>query len=147
MVPRPRQMKKEVGRLEASAFMWIPSSSRSHLILLVKQAVNDRIHRLFLSFGLAPTFWRRRISSVCRLCASSHINRRTQFENPVLEAKRRLQHQQMQCQGLSSLPLPAIYRGERAPVAPVTVRWTVPVTFPPAVMAALTWGMNQGNLL
>ncbi|TWW64782.1 Membrane-associated guanylate kinase, WW and PDZ domain-containing protein 2 [Takifugu flavidus] len=40
-----------------------------------------------------------------------HINRRTQFENPVLEAKRRLQQQQMQCQGLSSLPLPAIYRG------------------------------------
>ncbi|XP_034169057.2 membrane-associated guanylate kinase, WW and PDZ domain-containing protein 2a isoform X2 [Pangasianodon hypophthalmus] len=36
-----------------------------------------------------------------------HINRRTQFENPVLEAKRRLQ---MQSQGLSSLPLPAIYR-------------------------------------
>ncbi|XP_017349634.1 membrane-associated guanylate kinase, WW and PDZ domain-containing protein 2a isoform X4 [Ictalurus punctatus] len=37
-----------------------------------------------------------------------HINRRTQFENPVLEAKRRLQ---MQSQGLSSLPLPALYRG------------------------------------
>ncbi|KAI5093855.1 membrane-associated guanylate kinase, WW and PDZ domain-containing protein 2 isoform X2 [Silurus meridionalis] len=36
-----------------------------------------------------------------------HINRRTQFENPVLEAKRRLQ---MQSQGLSSLPLPALYR-------------------------------------
>uniref|UniRef100_A0AAR2IWH9 Membrane-associated guanylate kinase, WW and PDZ domain-containing protein 1 n=1 Tax=Pygocentrus nattereri TaxID=42514 RepID=A0AAR2IWH9_PYGNA len=39
-----------------------------------------------------------------------HINRRTQFENPVLEAKRRLQHHQMQGQGLSSLPLPAVYR-------------------------------------
>ncbi|XP_061523162.1 membrane-associated guanylate kinase, WW and PDZ domain-containing protein 2a isoform X14 [Phycodurus eques] len=40
-----------------------------------------------------------------------HINRRTQFENPVLEAKRRLQQeQQMQSQGLSSLPLPAIFR-------------------------------------
>uniref|UniRef100_A0A8C7X4M9 Membrane-associated guanylate kinase, WW and PDZ domain-containing protein 1 n=1 Tax=Oryzias sinensis TaxID=183150 RepID=A0A8C7X4M9_9TELE len=39
-----------------------------------------------------------------------HINRRTQFENPVLEAKRRLQEQQMQSQGLSSLPLPTIYR-------------------------------------
>ncbi|KPP80068.1 hypothetical protein Z043_100301 [Scleropages formosus] len=39
-----------------------------------------------------------------------HINRRTQFENPVLEAKRRLQQQQMQNQGLSSLPLPAVYR-------------------------------------
>uniref|UniRef100_A0A4W4HLA2 Membrane-associated guanylate kinase, WW and PDZ domain-containing protein 1 n=1 Tax=Electrophorus electricus TaxID=8005 RepID=A0A4W4HLA2_ELEEL len=37
-----------------------------------------------------------------------HINRRTQFENPVLEAKRRLQ--QMQTQGLSSLPLPTVYR-------------------------------------
>ncbi|GAA6076113.1 membrane-associated guanylate kinase, WW and PDZ domain-containing protein 2a isoform X1, partial [Tachysurus ichikawai] len=36
-----------------------------------------------------------------------HINRRTQFENPVLEAKRRLQ---MQSQGLSTLPLPALYR-------------------------------------
>uniref|UniRef100_A0A673GFM0 Membrane-associated guanylate kinase, WW and PDZ domain-containing protein 2-like n=1 Tax=Sinocyclocheilus rhinocerous TaxID=307959 RepID=A0A673GFM0_9TELE len=37
-----------------------------------------------------------------------HINRRTQFENPVLEAKRRLQQQQqMQSQGLSSLPLPS----------------------------------------
>ncbi|XP_027899125.1 membrane-associated guanylate kinase, WW and PDZ domain-containing protein 2a isoform X1 [Xiphophorus couchianus] len=44
-----------------------------------------------------------------------HINRRTQFENPVLEAKRRLQQQQqMQSQGLSSLPLPAIYRAEDA---------------------------------
>ncbi|XP_047430996.1 membrane-associated guanylate kinase, WW and PDZ domain-containing protein 2a isoform X4 [Mugil cephalus] len=44
-----------------------------------------------------------------------HINRRTQFENPVLEAKRRLQQQQqMQSQGLSSLPLPAIYRVEDA---------------------------------
>uniref|UniRef100_A0A8D3EC43 Membrane-associated guanylate kinase, WW and PDZ domain-containing protein 1 n=1 Tax=Scophthalmus maximus TaxID=52904 RepID=A0A8D3EC43_SCOMX len=40
-----------------------------------------------------------------------HINRRTQFENPVLEAKRRVQQQQqMQSQGLSSLPLPSIYR-------------------------------------
>uniref|UniRef100_A0A6Q2XT05 Membrane-associated guanylate kinase, WW and PDZ domain-containing protein 1 n=2 Tax=Esox lucius TaxID=8010 RepID=A0A6Q2XT05_ESOLU len=39
-----------------------------------------------------------------------HINRRTQFENPVLEAKRRVHQQQMQAQGLSSLPLPAIYR-------------------------------------
>ncbi|KAK2892646.1 hypothetical protein Q8A67_012634 [Cirrhinus molitorella] len=40
-----------------------------------------------------------------------HINRRTQFENPVQEAKRRLQQQQqMQSQGLSSLPLPAVYR-------------------------------------
>ncbi|XP_067357541.1 membrane-associated guanylate kinase, WW and PDZ domain-containing protein 2-like isoform X2 [Channa argus] len=40
-----------------------------------------------------------------------HINRRTQFENPVLEAKRRLeQERQMQTQGLSALPLPAIYR-------------------------------------
>ncbi|XP_023808415.1 membrane-associated guanylate kinase, WW and PDZ domain-containing protein 2 isoform X5 [Oryzias latipes] len=44
-----------------------------------------------------------------------HINRRTQFENPVLEAKRRLQEQQqMQSQGLSSLPLPTIYRVEDA---------------------------------
>ncbi|XP_055009755.1 membrane-associated guanylate kinase, WW and PDZ domain-containing protein 2a [Boleophthalmus pectinirostris] len=44
-----------------------------------------------------------------------HINRRTQFENPVLEAKRRIQQQQqMQSQGLSSLPLPTIYR-EKAP--------------------------------
>ncbi|XP_077566060.1 membrane-associated guanylate kinase, WW and PDZ domain-containing protein 2a isoform X2 [Stigmatopora nigra] len=43
-----------------------------------------------------------------------HINRRTQFENPVLEAKRRLQQeQQMQSQGLSSLPLPAIYREDK----------------------------------
>uniref|UniRef100_A0A8C5BKA5 Membrane associated guanylate kinase, WW and PDZ domain containing 2b n=1 Tax=Gadus morhua TaxID=8049 RepID=A0A8C5BKA5_GADMO len=40
-----------------------------------------------------------------------HINRRTQFENPVLEAKRRVdQQQQIQSQGLSSLPLPSIYR-------------------------------------
>ncbi|XP_068442116.1 membrane-associated guanylate kinase, WW and PDZ domain-containing protein 2a isoform X3 [Clinocottus analis] len=40
-----------------------------------------------------------------------HINRRTQFENPVLEAKRRVQQQQqMQSQGLSSLPLPTIFR-------------------------------------
>ncbi|XP_042563412.1 membrane-associated guanylate kinase, WW and PDZ domain-containing protein 2 isoform X2 [Clupea harengus] len=40
-----------------------------------------------------------------------HINRRTQFENPVLEAKRRQQQQQqMQSQGLSALPLPTIYR-------------------------------------
>ena len=44
---------------------------------------------------------------------SSHINQKTQFENPVLEAKRRVQQQQqMQSQGLSSLPLPSIYRGE-----------------------------------
>ncbi|KAJ8262459.1 hypothetical protein GJAV_G00166720 [Gymnothorax javanicus] len=40
-----------------------------------------------------------------------HINRRTQFENPVVEARRRLeQHQQMQGQGLSSLPLSSMYR-------------------------------------
>ncbi|XP_051237698.1 membrane-associated guanylate kinase, WW and PDZ domain-containing protein 2-like isoform X2 [Dicentrarchus labrax] len=40
-----------------------------------------------------------------------HINRRTQFENPVLEAKRRLEQQrQMQSQGLSALPLPTIFR-------------------------------------
>ncbi|XP_046890991.1 membrane-associated guanylate kinase, WW and PDZ domain-containing protein 2-like isoform X4 [Hypomesus transpacificus] len=43
-----------------------------------------------------------------------HINRRTQFENPVLEAKRRMEQQQMQSQGLSALPLPSIYR-ERPP--------------------------------
>lgn len=42
----------------------------------------------------------------------SHINRRTQFENPVVEAKRRLEQQrQIQSQGLSALPLPTIYRG------------------------------------
>nr|XP_055045578.1 membrane-associated guanylate kinase, WW and PDZ domain-containing protein 2a isoform X8 [Misgurnus anguillicaudatus] len=45
-----------------------------------------------------------------------HINRRTQFENPVLEAKRRVQQQQqMQSQGLSSLPLPTVYRVEESP--------------------------------
>lgn len=45
--------------------------------------------------------------------ACSHINRRTQFENPVLEAKRRLQQQQMApCPVLAALPLPNIYRGE-----------------------------------
>ncbi|XP_064175233.1 membrane-associated guanylate kinase, WW and PDZ domain-containing protein 2a isoform X4 [Anguilla rostrata] len=44
-----------------------------------------------------------------------HINRRTQFENPVLEAKRRIQHQQqMQSQGLSSLPLSTVYREKPA---------------------------------
>lgn len=136
--------------MEASAFMWSPSSSRIHLILLVKQAVNDRINRLFLSFLLGPTFWRRRISTVCRLFGFSHINRRTQFENPVLEAKRRLQQQQMQCQGLSSLPLPAIYRGESAPVAPVTAlrnqeRLICPMYFLIHVSTghdgALTWGL------
>ncbi|MBN3320761.1 MAGI2 protein, partial [Atractosteus spatula] len=37
-----------------------------------------------------------------------HINRRTQFENPVLEAKRRLQQQQMPNQDLSSQPLQAV---------------------------------------
>ncbi|KAJ3612457.1 hypothetical protein NHX12_020732 [Muraenolepis orangiensis] len=47
-----------------------------------------------------------------------HINRRTQFENPVLEAKRRVQQQQqMQSQGLSSLPLPSIYRATARPLA------------------------------
>nr|XP_057934142.1 membrane-associated guanylate kinase, WW and PDZ domain-containing protein 2a isoform X4 [Doryrhamphus excisus] len=41
----------------------------------------------------------------------SYYVERTQFENPVLEAKRRVQQQQqMQSQGLSSLPLPAIYK-------------------------------------
>ncbi|CAG02414.1 unnamed protein product [Tetraodon nigroviridis] len=40
-----------------------------------------------------------------------HVNRRTQFENPVLEAKRRLR-QQVPGQGLSSPPPPAIY-GEK----------------------------------
>lgn len=141
--------------MEASAFTWSPSSSRIPLIPLVKQAVNDRIDRPPLSFLLGPTSWRRRISTVCRLFGFSHINRRTQFENPVLEAKRRLQQQQMQCQGLSSLPLPAIYRGESAPpLPPVTtksasfVRCTVSVTFPPAIMATGTFlRRNQRNLL
>uniref|UniRef100_A0A8C5DVI3 Membrane-associated guanylate kinase, WW and PDZ domain-containing protein 2 n=1 Tax=Gouania willdenowi TaxID=441366 RepID=A0A8C5DVI3_GOUWI len=46
-----------------------------------------------------------------------HINRRTQFENPVLEAKRRLEQQrQIQSQGLSALPLPTIYRGMKKPL-------------------------------
>ncbi|XP_028811439.1 membrane-associated guanylate kinase, WW and PDZ domain-containing protein 2a isoform X4 [Denticeps clupeoides] len=45
-----------------------------------------------------------------------HINRRTQFENPVLEAKRRQQEQeQLQSQGLSALPLPTVYRVEEVP--------------------------------
>ncbi|KAG5267921.1 hypothetical protein AALO_G00227450 [Alosa alosa] len=44
-----------------------------------------------------------------------HINRRTQFENPVTEAKRRVQQQQqMQGQGLSSMPLPSVYREKPA---------------------------------
>ncbi|XP_077450006.1 membrane-associated guanylate kinase, WW and PDZ domain-containing protein 2a isoform X2 [Stigmatopora argus] len=69
-----------------------------------------------------------------------HINRRTQFENPVLEAKRRLQQeQQMQSQGLSSLPLPAIYRedkehiplnisanGHSSPTEPAIMGWHSP---------------------
>ncbi|XP_062373462.1 membrane-associated guanylate kinase, WW and PDZ domain-containing protein 2a [Sardina pilchardus] len=42
-----------------------------------------------------------------------HINRRTQFENPVTEAKRRVQ-QQMQGPGLSSMPLPSVYREKPA---------------------------------
>ncbi len=55
----------------------------------------------------------------------SHINRRTQFENPVLEAKRRMQ-QQMQSQGLSALPLPTIYRGTAflcGPYMPSSPNW------------------------
>lgn len=50
----------------------------------------------------------------------SHVNRRTQFENPVLEAKRRLR-QQVPGQGLSSPPPPAIYGGEAPPAAVATV--------------------------
>lgn len=57
----------------------------------------------------------------------SHINRRTQFENPVLEAKRRMQQQQqMQSQGLSALPLPTIYRGTAflcGPYIPSSPNW------------------------
>ncbi|XP_031439054.1 membrane-associated guanylate kinase, WW and PDZ domain-containing protein 2a isoform X4 [Clupea harengus] len=43
-----------------------------------------------------------------------HISRRTQFENPVIEAKRRVQQHQMQGQGLSSMPLPSVYREKPA---------------------------------
>lgn len=61
----------------------------------------------------------------------SHINRRTQFENPVLEAKRRIQQQQqMQSHGLSALPLPTIYRGTSflcGPCMPSSPNWFVGV--------------------
>lgn len=90
-------------------FHVIPSCRLRHPSLLVKQAVNGG-------------------TAVCPL-SSSHINRRTQFENPVLEAKRRLQQQQQvpgaRCQGLASLPLPAIYRGE-APPSPRLQKDTYP---------------------
>ncbi|XP_060746132.1 membrane-associated guanylate kinase, WW and PDZ domain-containing protein 2a isoform X3 [Tachysurus vachellii] len=54
-----------------------------------------------------PYGWEKITDPVYGSYYVDHINRRTQFENPVLEAKRRLQ---MQSQGLSSLPLPALYR-------------------------------------
>lgn len=77
------------------------------------EILNSELHCLILIFftwgfgllSLIPLF-------VTMHCIFSHINRRTQFENPVLEAKRRLEQQrQMQSQGLSALPLPTIYRG------------------------------------
>lgn len=72
-----------------------------------------------LHCGIATSAWgnalNNPVSIICNIvlhCIFSHINRRTQFENPVLEAKRRLEQQrQMQSQGLSALPLPTIYRG------------------------------------
>ncbi|XP_026087216.1 membrane-associated guanylate kinase, WW and PDZ domain-containing protein 2-like isoform X6 [Carassius auratus] len=61
-----------------------------------------------------------------------HINRRTQFENPVLEAKRRLQQQQqMQSQGLSSLPLPTVYRVEESPCSATLPRARLAYVGPP----------------
>ncbi|XP_047659984.1 membrane-associated guanylate kinase, WW and PDZ domain-containing protein 2a isoform X12 [Tachysurus fulvidraco] len=54
-----------------------------------------------------PYGWEKITDPVYGSYYVDHINRRTQFENPVLEAKRRLQ---MQSQGLSSLALPALYR-------------------------------------
>ncbi|CAG5927429.1 unnamed protein product [Menidia menidia] len=65
--------------------------------------------------GELPYGWEKIDDPIYGSYYVDHINRRTQFENPVLEAKRRLQQQQqMQSQGLSSLPLPTIYRVEDA---------------------------------
>uniref|UniRef100_A0ACB8FQH6 Membrane-associated guanylate kinase, WW and PDZ domain-containing protein 2 n=1 Tax=Sphaerodactylus townsendi TaxID=933632 RepID=A0ACB8FQH6_9SAUR len=41
------------------------------------------------------------------LLADNHINRRTQFENPVLEAKRKLQQRTMPNTELGTKPMPA----------------------------------------
>ncbi|KAK5876573.1 hypothetical protein CesoFtcFv8_025912 [Champsocephalus esox] len=61
--------------------------------------------------GKLPYGWEKIDDPIYGSYYVDHINRRTQFENPVLEAKRRVQQQQqMQSQGLSSLPLPTIYR-------------------------------------
>ncbi|KAK1906321.1 Membrane-associated guanylate kinase WW and PDZ domain containing protein 2 [Dissostichus eleginoides] len=65
--------------------------------------------------GKLPYGWEKIDDPIYGSYYVDHINRRTQFENPVLEAKRRVQQQQqMQSQGLSSLPLPTIYRVEDA---------------------------------
>ncbi|KAF4095166.1 hypothetical protein G5714_024244 [Onychostoma macrolepis] len=61
--------------------------------------------------GPLPDNWEMAYTEKGEVYFIDHINRRTQFENPVLEAKRRMQQQQqMQSQGLSALPLPTIYR-------------------------------------
>ncbi|KAI1883353.1 hypothetical protein AGOR_G00230550 [Albula goreensis] len=61
--------------------------------------------------GELPYGWEKIDDPIYGSYYVDHINRRTQFENPVLEAKRRLQQQQqMQSQGLSSLPLHTAYR-------------------------------------
>lgn len=45
--PLPRRFKKEVGRGEASAFMWIPSCLLIRPVLLVKRALTGRLSASF----------------------------------------------------------------------------------------------------
>ncbi|KAF3854677.1 hypothetical protein F7725_022732 [Dissostichus mawsoni] len=71
----------------------------------------DNWEMAYTEKGELPYGWEKIDDPIYGSYYVDHINRRTQFENPVLEAKRRLeQERQMQSQGLSALPLPTIYR-------------------------------------
>ncbi|KAL6480553.1 hypothetical protein MHYP_G00115860 [Metynnis hypsauchen] len=75
------------------------------------EALICHLNLLSFVFPELPYGWEKIDDPIYGSYYVDHINRRTQFENPVLEAKRRIQQQQqMQSQGLSALPLPTIYR-------------------------------------
>ncbi|MGH0126257.1 UNVERIFIED_CONTAM: hypothetical protein FKN15_004560 [Acipenser sinensis] len=66
-------------------------------------AIGDKIGVSELPYG-----WEKIDDPIYGSYYVDHINRRTQFENPVLEAKRRLHQQQMPNQDLPSQPLQAV---------------------------------------
>ena len=102
-----------IGSWSLTRYLWSASRSLGSEMCSMVGSVLEGGSELGAAGGkraMSGSCFRSCLKNVPLSFTRSHINRRTQFENPVLEAKRRVQQQQMQSQGL-------LYRGNHAPFA------------------------------